>query len=208
MTIIKKKSEYQPTHRELVQRAGKWLLSRNYYTVLLERQTFCKEVPDAIGWASLGDSAVVEVKVSRADFLADLKKPHRNSPDSFGAKRYYYCTDDVIDKDELPDGWGLIYAREYHSRFIKESSGFERSHKSLLGELAFLARTYRKVGIGVQVVPLEVVTGEPMPLLGKCKCGGNVYMQPNELMFCDECKYAAGLIIDMEEVLKDGTGNQ
>lgn len=202
MAIVKKDKGYQPTHRELVQRAGKWLLSRNYYTVLLERQTFSKEVPDAIGWASLGNSAVVEVKVSRADFLADLKKPHRNSPDSFGAKRYYYCTDDVIDKDELPEGWGLIYAREYHNRLVTESSGFERSQQSLLDELAFLARTYRKVGIGVQVIrqPLEELEWK---LLGQCTCGGSVYMQPSELMYCDECKYSAGLVIDMKEFMSE-----
>lgn len=159
MTIIRK---YQPTHRELCVRAGKWLLSKNYYTVLVERQTFQEEIPDAIGWASLGHSAVVECKTSRSDFLADLKKKHRNSLDSFGSKRYYYCPDGVIEVDDLPDGWGLVYAREHHSRLIRESKTFERTQSSLLDELAFLARTYRKLSVGVMIVQDAacVATGE------------------------------------------------
>lgn len=152
MAIVGKHTGYKPTHRELCQRAGKWLLSKNYYTVLVERQTFQEEIPDAIGWASLGHSAVMECKTSRADFLADLKKKHRNSPDSFGSKRYYYCPDDVIEVSDLPEGWGLVYAREYHSRIVRESATFERSKQSLLDELAFLARTYRKLTIGVMIV--------------------------------------------------------
>ena len=152
MTIVNRDFDYKPTHKELVVRAGKWLLGKNYYTVLLERQTFDEEVPDAIGWASLGHSAVIEAKVSRADFLADLKKPHRNQPDSFGEKRYYYCPRGMISESELPAGWGLIYATEYHARLIRESDKFERTQKSLLSELAFLSRTYRKLNIGVMIL--------------------------------------------------------
>lgn len=56
-------------------------------------------------------STLVEVKVSRSDFLADGNKPHRNGERAgIGQYRYYLCPVDLIQPDELPVGWGLVYA--------------------------------------------------------------------------------------------------
>jgi len=71
------------------------------------------EVPDAIGWRPYGHrlcgSVVVEVKVSRADFLADAAKPHRLSPETgMGAYRYFMAPEGVIGIGELPSRWGLL----------------------------------------------------------------------------------------------------
>ncbi|MDH2636824.1 adenylosuccinate synthase [Acinetobacter nosocomialis] len=55
-------------------------------------------------------TVVLEAKVSRSDFLADRKKPHRAKPETgVGKWRYYICPQGLIKADELPEKWGLIY---------------------------------------------------------------------------------------------------
>ena len=72
------------------------------------------EIPDAIGYrAGVWDegTTLVEVKVSRADFLADAKKPHRLDPAlGIGRYRYYLAPEGLIKPEELPERWGLIEA--------------------------------------------------------------------------------------------------
>lgn len=66
------------------------------------------EIPDAIGWRE-GKSVLVEVKVSRSDFLADRQKPHRLNPSSgMGVYRYFMAPVGMIRVDELPPKWGLV----------------------------------------------------------------------------------------------------
>lgn len=71
------------------------------------------EKPDAVGWRRSprdGGAIVVEAKASRADFLADARKPHRLDPaKGIGRWRYYLCPEGLIAADELPERWGLIY---------------------------------------------------------------------------------------------------
>jgi hypothetical protein len=67
---------------------------------------------DAFGyrWGFDGGSTVVEVKVSRSDYLADAKKPHRINPShGIGEFRYYMCPEGLISLDELPANWGLLW---------------------------------------------------------------------------------------------------
>lgn len=70
------------------------------------------ERADAWGyrWGYNGGSVLVEVKVSRSDFLADAKKPHRNGEVlGMGTYRYYMCPEGIITLDDLPHGWGLLW---------------------------------------------------------------------------------------------------
>lgn len=71
------------------------------------------EQPDAIGWRHAGyqdGSVLVEVKVSRADFLADARKEHRLQPAlGVGRWRYFMCPEGLIRADELPERWGLLW---------------------------------------------------------------------------------------------------
>lgn len=77
--------------------------------VAVELVTFCPECTDV--WATNGyDSTVIEVKVSHSDFINDKKKfARKNEEFSIGNYRYYLCPIDVIGKDEVPEGWGLLY---------------------------------------------------------------------------------------------------
>jgi hypothetical protein len=53
--------------------------------------------------------AIYEVKVSRADFLADLAKPQkRDAYRALAEAVYYCCKDGMMDKGEIPDGFGLL----------------------------------------------------------------------------------------------------
>lgn len=70
------------------------------------------ERPDAIGFRFTGHaptdgSVVVEVKVSRSDFLADARKPHRQEG-GCGSWRYFMAPTGLISPEELPAGWGLL----------------------------------------------------------------------------------------------------
>lgn len=97
-------------HERLVGLAAVWLKRRGFGVVATElRFGGHLEEPDAIGFRE-NCSALVEVKVSRSDFLADAKKPWRNGVPGLGLYRFYLSPPDVIQLDDLPDGWGLIHA--------------------------------------------------------------------------------------------------
>lgn len=57
--------------------------------------------------------AIYEVKVSRADYLADLAKPQkREAYAAISQAVYYCCPADLIAKSEVPEGFGLVYEGE------------------------------------------------------------------------------------------------
>lgn len=75
---------------------------------------FGGERADAWGFRWYGNwmpgSVLVEVKVSRSDFLADAKKPHRNGEKpGMGNYRYFMCPEGLINESDLPAKWGLIW---------------------------------------------------------------------------------------------------
>lgn len=101
------------SHSELVLLAEKWLKAFGCSIVLREfvAQTPTGEIPDAIGWKS-GWSVLIECKVSRADFLSDKNKPFRQVPENgMGYVRLYMCPPEIIQPEELPAGWGLLWVR-------------------------------------------------------------------------------------------------
>lgn len=98
------------THDELVVRAERWLLSIGCGVTFTELATSASEIPDAIGWKG-PVSILVEAKTSRGDFYADQRKAFRRFPDmGVGCWRFYICEPGLIRKEDLPTGWGLLYA--------------------------------------------------------------------------------------------------
>lgn len=71
------------------------------------------ERADAWGyrWGFEACSILVEVKVSRADFLRDKHKPHRKAG-GMGDYRYYLCPEGIITLDDLPERWGLLWVNK------------------------------------------------------------------------------------------------
>lgn len=101
------------THAELVIRAEKWLIQHGCGVTLRDpfrANTHNGECPDAIGWRD-GLSILIECKASRADFMADKNKPFRANPASgMGDWRFYLCPPETINVEDLPNGWGLLWA--------------------------------------------------------------------------------------------------
>ena len=96
-------------HQHLVTLGERWLKRQGFGVVAAELITHgTAEQADVIGFRS-NCSAVVEAKASRADFLVDRHKPHRVAG-GLGVYRFYLCPQGVIEIDDLPDGWGLLYA--------------------------------------------------------------------------------------------------
>ncbi|WP_059942554.1 hypothetical protein [Burkholderia ubonensis] len=77
---------------------------------------FNGEVIDALGIRAgvyAECSIVIECKTSRADYLADAKKPHRiNREKGMGQYRYFMAPEGMLKFAELPHGWGLIEVTE------------------------------------------------------------------------------------------------
>lgn len=103
------------SHRGLVEVAYKWLLNNASCGVAFKElvSLTTNEIADVIGFGSGGHSVLIEVKVSRSDFLSDKKKIFRQYPEmGMGTQRFYCCPTDLIKQTDLPDGWGLIYVNE------------------------------------------------------------------------------------------------
>lgn len=87
---------------------------KKYKYVVVELCTWNKENTDVWGLGNFNDSAVIEVKVSHSDFVADQKKWCRSNQAAMlnrqaGHLRWYLCPEGIIKKEELPDNWGLLY---------------------------------------------------------------------------------------------------
>lgn len=105
------------SHAILVARATAWLRRNGFKVALPELYTAVGEIPDAWGLDSGGTSCIVEVKVSRSDFMRDAKKWHRrNAWAGMGNVRYYMAPAGIIKSDEIPKGWGLLAV---HGRIIR-----------------------------------------------------------------------------------------
>ena len=101
-------------HFELCQKATKYMTMKGFGVVFDDRfqpHTCYGEKPDSMGFRG-GTSCLIEAKVSRADFLVDKNKKFRNNPKlGMGDWRFYICPPNIIAVEDLPEGWGLLYAR-------------------------------------------------------------------------------------------------
>lgn len=98
-------------HNRLCAVGMRWLKKSGFPVVTTELTCFgSRERPDVMAFRS-NCSAVIEVKVSKADFRADRKKPERLSG-GLGVYRLYLCPDGLILPEDLPPKWGLLYANQ------------------------------------------------------------------------------------------------
>ena len=144
---VKKKRQYNTdTHRELCLIVGKWLRKSGRIRpvscpyVAIELVTASQETPDVFGW-NYWASVLIEVKVSRSDFLADSKKPFRIEPESgIGDFRYYCCPKGMLIPDEMPPNWGLLYESDGCIEVVKEAEMQDANHYSERQILASIMR--------------------------------------------------------------------
>jgi hypothetical protein len=97
-------------HGELVDMGARWLRRTGFGVVATELTVAgVSEQVDGIGFRA-SCSAVLEAKVSRADYLADRRKPHRRSG-GLGNYRFFVCQQGLILPEELPERWGLLWTK-------------------------------------------------------------------------------------------------
>lgn len=144
-------------HRELCHRAGLWLIRRGCNVALVSPYlSRSSEQPDAIGWKNGAHSIVIEVKVSRSDFLRDKRKAH-----VLGQRRYYLAPPDIItEKDLKKSGYGLLVWDGKGITKKIESKGFSYSYSI---EIAALTTTLQRYALeltkpgDVMVAPVKTI---------------------------------------------------
>lgn len=107
-------------HQTLCNRAVLWLVNSVGCQVAgrdLGAETNA-EICDAVGFIN-GYCIVVEVKVSRADFLNDRKKRHRQeAKEGMGSYRFYMTPPGLLAPSEIPEGWGLVESNGASCRVV------------------------------------------------------------------------------------------
>jgi hypothetical protein len=143
------------THAQLVDAAHKWILKETRCGVAFKEAKTLQpgEEPDVIGFGTYGLSIVVECKASRADFLADAKKPFRMAPETgMGQKRYYCCPEKLLTIEDMPRLWGLIYVNADGKAYCvndpsEEPGSVKRLHeRNIHKEISVMYSMLRKQG--------------------------------------------------------------
>jgi hypothetical protein len=145
-------------HATLVQLGVRWL-SRKSSVVLYEAAATKSEIPDVIGWSG-ASSILIECKVSRADFQRDASKKSRTKVKlGMAQRRYYLCPAGVLQVDDLPPKWGLLWAEKNTVTVQREAKGF--SQRNYVAEIQFLSTMLRRAQIRIGTRPLsEWLRGE------------------------------------------------
>ena len=148
------------THAELVQISVRWLRTTRGCGVVLAEMVCANRlniIPDALGWRAAAWSILVECKTSRADFLADRKKPIHQLPDSGpGQERWYITPPNLIKPEELPIGWCLAEVHGTRVKLIHPTKlwggaveGLYFNHERQASEVPFLLSACRRHQLSV-----------------------------------------------------------
>jgi hypothetical protein len=139
------------THAQLVERAVAWLRGYRCGVVLSEQACVSGEMPDAIGWKRKNHSVLVECKVSRGDFCADREKPFRQQSHlGLGCERFYLTPPRLLDRKELPPGWGLLEICKGKIELVRRSARDLRTPAGLAYEMNLLLASLRRVEIRIE----------------------------------------------------------
>lgn len=107
----------QVSHRELCIIASKYLKNKGIQPFHKCQYVVCElervgESPDAFGFGG-NTTQLIEVKVTRSDFLSDKNKFWRKDPlRGIGRYRSYLCPEGIILERDLPKYWGLLYLND------------------------------------------------------------------------------------------------
>lgn len=135
-------------HKDLVDRAVRWLRSRHSCSVVFaEMTTAVSETPDVIGWYRF-TSHVVEVKVSRSDFHRDRDKIHVRAGMSMGQFRWYLTPPGLLKVEDLPPKYGLAEVRGSRIRVVRDAE--PREDRALNQEVQLLVSAVQRAHLGVQ----------------------------------------------------------
>lgn len=149
------------THYELCQLAGKYMLNTgtvkwNKSPIVVVEFERVGECPDVFGFGCQY-TELIEVKLSRSDFLADKKKYWRiNKEFGIGQFRSYLCPIGVIEPKDLPENWGLYYVNDKNKiQMILEP---KQQQSNSTEELKIVASILRREGIYKKVLSYKQIT--------------------------------------------------
>lgn len=138
------------SHRDLCVKAAKYLRYTGIHSFHKCQYVVCEldrvgECPDAFGISSRS-TQLIEVKMSRSDFLVDKKKYWRKYPElGLGEFRSYMCPIGIIKENDLPEKWGLLYvSNEGKITIIKNPEIQSNNYKE---ERCILLSLLRREGI-------------------------------------------------------------
>lgn len=135
-------------HTGLISKCAKWAMAHRYSAVAIaECQVKCtNEVPDLIGFKANGQATLFEIKMSRSDFKADGSKSFRKKESKgVGLYRYYVTPCGLVQPEELPEGWGLLWFSEDGRCYLKASSK-RFLKRDQCAEAAYLVSALRRIG--------------------------------------------------------------
>ena len=139
------------THAQLVAKAVQWLRGYGCGVILSEQACTSGEMPDAIGWKRACHSVLVECKISRADFLADLSKMFRRKPElGMGCERYYLAPTGLLAAAELPAEWGLLECGRRGITLCRPSARNFRRDLGFKYEMNLLLASLRRVEVRIE----------------------------------------------------------
>ena len=158
------------THRQLCEIGAKWLVNVNNWIfrcqyAAVELVSSAMENPDVFGLRH-DKPILIEVKVSKSDFKRDAFKRHKNLTDGMGATRYFLCPKGVISKEDITNGWGLLWYDAGKIEVVKESEFF--SVRDYSSELIFAMSIIRRLQgnnkiIDFRTKPVDANTLETNP---------------------------------------------
>lgn len=112
----------------------------------------------------MGRSWLIEVKTSRADFLADRKKVFRMDPlIGLGNFRVYAVPPGIVKTTDLPPGWGLIEIRPKTVKVLQEPKQWELTPPCHRREKRLLVSALRRAteGWGQRVFGVSDTDADP-----------------------------------------------
>lgn len=112
----------EPTHSDLVELGVRYAKRIGFAVVASELHTWgCREQADVVGFR-LNSSILIEAKCSRSDFRADARKPERTAG-GLGIYRFYLCPANLIQVEDVPERWGLLWVENRRVRMVKGPQG-------------------------------------------------------------------------------------
>lgn len=112
----------EPTHSDLVELGVRYAKRIGFAVVASELHTWgCREQADVVGFC-LNSSILIEAKCSRSDFRADARKPERTAG-GLGIYRFYLCPANLIQVEDVPERWGLLWVENRKVRMVKGPQG-------------------------------------------------------------------------------------
>jgi hypothetical protein len=138
------------SHKDAVRRMAAYARHRIGCTVVMaELATNNTETPDVLGFCTGGRSVLIEVKVSRSDFLADKNKSFRRQMErGMGDHRYFAAPRGLLKPEEMPEKWGLL---EIDGRCVRERKEAEHQEANKRAEVTMLTSAIRRLELSTAV---------------------------------------------------------